>query len=820
MRNKKRLPKTLWVVFIVILALTACFQARVQHPSATLPGRYEHYTLLPNGWKLSPAGRQIPIGELPLKLLITEDEHYAFTCNSGMGENSLSLIDLQKEKEIQRLVVDKTWRGLAYDGQKKQLYVSGGNDDFVLVFSFQNERLVPADTIFLKAKDEKKSLSVTGLALNARKKQLYAVTRESNLFIALDLPSKRIIKKLSLPGKCYDVIVDHRLQTAYISVWEKAQILPVNLQNFTAQAPIPVGDHPNEMVITKDDTRLFVANANNNSASAVDLDVGKVTETLIASVRADAPYGSTPNALALNADESVLFIANADNNALALFDVSQPGQARSMGFIPVGWYPTAVGFLTKSGQIVVANGKGLSSRANPEGPRPGQKKVSQTQQFIGRLFKGTLSLIHQPDEAQLAKFTRAVYRNTPYVNKKQADSTSQSVIPTLHNGRRSKSIRHVFYIIKENRTYDQVFGDLREGNGDSSLCLFPRDITPNSHRLAEQFALFDNFYVDAEISADGHNWSTAAYATDYVEKIWPVLAGGRGGTYDFEGGVPIAAPSSGYIWDAALNKGLRLRNYGEFTPGKKNKKGLYIARESRLVPSTCPSYPGFNLRIPDTTRYRIWAQDFDSLSAIGRIPDLNIIRLPNDHTAGTLKGMPTIKAMVADNDYALGLIVEHLSHSSVWANSIVFVLEDDAQDGSDHVDAHRSLLFVVGPHVKRHYVDHTMYSTPSVLKTIELILGLRPMTQFDLSAMPILAPITDESNRQSYEAVQPPVNLQQINDGSAYGAKRCAEMNLTVEDAIPEIEFNEIIWKAMRGAQAIMPAPVRSAYVKIIEEDD
>jgi len=816
--NKKRFLGTGWIAFVLIFSATACFQPQFKQNTASLPGQYENYTLLPNGWKLTPAGRHILIGELPLKLLVTEDENYAFTCNSGMGENSVSLIDLKKEKEIQRLTVDKTWRGLAFNVPKSQLYVSGGNDDVVLVFDFKQKQLSLADTIFLKEKEQKAVLSVTGLAFNLQKKQLYVVTKESNQFIAIDVIDKSIIKTIILPGKCYDVLIDHRLQTAYVSIWEKAEIVPVNLQDFTAGTPIPVGEHPSEMVITKDDLRLFVANANNNSVSVVDLAAGKVSETLIASIKEDAPYGSTPNALALNSDESVLFIANADNNALCLFNISEPGHSRSLGFIPVGWYPTAVSYLGKTKQIIVANGKGLGSMANPEGP--GQKKSSKTRQYIGSLFKGTLSFIAAPDAGQLADYTRQVYGNTPYVAKKQPVINNQSVIAATHNGRRSKAIRHVFYIIKENRTYDQVFGDLKQGNGDSALCLFPRRVTPNSHRLAEQFTLFDNFYADAEVSADGHNWSTAAYATDYVEKLWPVLYGRRGGSYDFEGGVPAAIPSSGYIWDAALKKGLRLRNYGEFTPGKKNKQGIYTSREPKLQPYTCPEYPGFNLKITDVTRFKIWAKDFDSLAVSGRAPDLSIIRLPNDHTAGTRKGMPAIESMVADNDYALGLFVEHISNSSVWESSIIFVLEDDAQNGSDHVDAHRSLLFVIGPYVKRNYVDHTMYSTSSALKTIELILGLSPMTQFDLSATPVLPAITDKSIVERYRAVLPEVDLQLINDGTAYGAKRCAEMNLAVEDAIPDVEFNEIIWRAVRGDHSSMPAPVRSAFVTILDDKD
>jgi hypothetical protein len=375
-------------------------------------------------------------------------------------------------------------------------------------------------------------------------------------------------------------------------------------------------------------------------------------------------------------------------------------------------------------------------------------------------------------------------------------------------------------VIKENRTYDQVYGDIKEGNGDTSLCLFGKDITPNQHKLAEDFTLFDNFYVDAEVSADGHNWLDAAYATDFVEKNWPTEYGGRGGTYDYEPNIKISRPSSGYIWNNALSKGLSVRDYGEFVSQPDENKEYYVAEDEAMSKYACDYYPGWNLSISDVKRYEAWEKDFEGFEKSGNLPDLNIVYLPNDHTRGTEKNELTPKAYVAQNDYALGKLVDKISHSRFWKESIIFVLEDDAQNGPDHVDAHRSGVLVISPYIKRHYVDHTLYSTSSVLKTIELILGLKPMTQFDLSANPMLFAITDTPDLSAFNHVEPLHDLNERNLASAYGSGRSSQLDFSRPDAIPDVEFSKIIWKSIKGKDSKYPAPVRNAFVKINAETD
>jgi hypothetical protein len=382
----------------------------------------------------------------------------------------------------------------------------------------------------------------------------------------------------------------------------------------------------------------------------------------------------------------------------------------------------------------------------------------------------------------------------------------------LHPGEVSP-VKYVFYIIKENRTYDQVFGDIEKGNGDAELCLFGEEITPNHHQLAETFTLFDNFYVNAEVSADGHNWSMGAYATDYTEKTWPTLYGGRGGTYDYEGTREISFPEEGYIWDYCRKNGISYRSYGEFI-------GENGARVEALEGHYDKSFTGFKLSFMDTARFHLWQEDFDSLLAIGEVPQFNIIRLPNDHTAGASLGSYTPRSMVADNDLALGMLVDYISHSKIWDESAIFVLEDDAQNGPDHVDAHRSVLLVISPYTKRNYVDHTLYSTTSVLRTMELVLGLPPMSQYDAAAMPLYRSFTAKKDFSPYHFLPNRYRLDEKNVKNDRLAELSAGFNLEEEDAADDIAFNEVIWKTVKGLDSEMPPPRRGAFIRVIENEE
>jgi hypothetical protein len=375
-------------------------------------------------------------------------------------------------------------------------------------------------------------------------------------------------------------------------------------------------------------------------------------------------------------------------------------------------------------------------------------------------------------------------------------------------------IKYCIYVIKENRTYDQVLGDIPEGNGDPKLCLFPERVSPNCHRLAREFVLLDNFYVESEVSADGHEWSMAAYATDYVEKTWPLNYGhNRAGKFPYpaEGRFPIAAPAGGYLWDRAREAGVTYRSYGEFVSEESSPDTPVKARVKSLEGHIDEWFHGWDLKYPDIKRTERFISELKRFETEGEMPRLQILRLPNDHTQGAAPGARTPTAFVADNDLALGQLVEAVTHSRFWPQTAIFVVEDDAQNGPDHLDAHRTTAYVISPYTRRGVVDSTMYSTSSMLRTMELILGLRPMSQFDAAARPMFNSFQAASDLRPYQARPANVNLEERNEKRAWGSG--LKMNFAREDAADDLLLNEAIWRSVRGAGSPMPAPVRAAFV-------
>lgn len=793
-------------------------------PAQTLPELEANRILLPNGWHLTPVGTSLPLGDLPLNMAISHNQQWMAVTNNGQSKQSIQLINLQTRKIAHTVEIDKAWLGLRFSADDRLLYVSGGNDNRILRYNINQEKLQFRDSIILGPSWPEK-ISVAGLDVDDKRQLLYTVTKENNSLYVVDLQTKKMLRRIQLPAENYTCLLSPDKKELYISSWGSAQLLVYHTQLNKLIATIPVGSNPNDLCLTKNGRLLYVANANDNSVSIVDVKKRKVLETIVASLFADAPTGSTTNSVALSSDEKTLYIANADNNCLAAFDVSITGNSRSVGFIPVGWYPTCV--RTAGNNIYVSNGKGYTSLANPNGPQPISKKISLSfqqgdtshateVQYIGGLFKGTLSIIPTPNSDQINIFTKAVYRNSPYSKNRERITSGEAGNPIPRKPGDSTPIRYVFYIVKENRTYDQVLGDMPEGNGDTSLCLFGEKITPNQHALAREFVLLDNFYVDGEVSADGHNWSFGAYATDYLEKTWVTSYGGRGGNYDAEGNRAIANNKKGFIWDYCQRAGISYRTYGEFADD-------YKPNIPALVGHFCPYYTSWDESVRDTTRVNQWKRDFDSLLAINAVPRLSTLRLINDHTEGLRKGKPTPFAHVADNDHAVGMFIEHLSKSKIWKESVVFILEDDAQDGPDHVDAHRSTAYVAGGFVKRNFVDHTMYTTSSMLRTIELILGLEPMSQYDAAAEPMWRCFTSQPNLTPFTTRALQVDINEKNKVENVWQRISEKLDFSKEDRAPDRLFTEVIWKAVKGEHAVVPAPRRAAFFQPFhksEEDD
>jgi len=776
---------------------------------------------LPNGWSLSPAGKQIPLGDLPLNVAISPDLKYAAVTNNGQSKQSVQLIRLRDKQVTDAFEVGKSWFGLTFGDDGQSLYASGGNDNWILRFETRHGKLVCRDTIKL-GKPWPEKISVAGIAVDEAGHRLYAVTKENNSLYIIDTGTKKTIRQILLGGEGYTCLLSPDKKQLYCSCWGCDKVIIVNAASMEVEGSIVVGDNPNDMVFGKSGRFLYVANANDNSVSVIDVVRRVVTETLNTALFPVTPAGSTTNSVALSQDGKTLYAANADNNCLAVFDVSTPGQAKGLGFIPTGWYPTCVRVADQ--QILVANGKGLSSLPNPQGPNPvrktykvvsrkGDPKKAAEVQYIGGLFKGTLSMVESPDESKLAEFSGQVYANTPYSQETENQAHGMPGNPIPCRLGEASPIRYVFYIVKENRTYDQVLGDMPLGNGDTSLVLFGAKYTPNQHALASEFVLMDNFYVDGEVSADGHNWSLGAYATDYLEKNWPTSYGGRGGNYDAEGTREIANNKNGFIWDYCKRQGVTYRTYGEFADD-------YKANIPVLEGHFCPYYTSWDQTVMDTTRFRQWRRDFDSLLAIGQLPRLNTLRFINDHTEGLRKGRPTPFAEVADNDLAVGLFVEYLSQSPVWNECAVFIVEDDAQNGPDHVDAHRSTAYVAGGLVKQSFVDHTPYSTSSVLRTIELILGLPPMSQYDAAAEPLWRCFDASVHHPAFQVRPVGTDLFEKNTAINEWQQKSEEFNFGMEDRAPEQALNEVIWVACRGTAKPCPPPVHAAFVRINNTDE
>ncbi|WP_406695571.1 bifunctional YncE family protein/alkaline phosphatase family protein [Singulisphaera sp. Ch08] len=602
---------------------------------------------------------------------------------------------------------------------------------------------------------------------------------------------------------------------------------------------IDVGLHPSGMISDPAGRFVYVANANSDTVSVIRTETDEVVETISCRPEGRLPFGSGCNALALSPNGETLYVANGTNNCIAVVRLgarsssskSNPPQSqdsRLSGLIPTGWYPGAVLVSNDGKTLFVANIKGVGSlsrlKGNEREPRP-EKEGMNSHDYLG-----SVSIIPVPDDEQLAKQTAEVNTNNRLAYsltglEKARPDVAAVPVPQRHG--EPSVFKHVIYVIKENRTYDQVFGDMAEGNGDPNLVMFGEDVTPNHHKLAREFTLFDNFYCSGVLSADGHQWVNEAYVTDYLEKAF----GGFTRSYPYEGSDPLAFASSGFLWDNALERKKTFFNFGEFVKGSAPKGATWAdmyeefktnagkfkveakVNVKSLEPYSHPAYPGFVMSIPDVYRAKLFIKELAEYERKGEFPNLVYLFLPCDHTSGTRPGSPTPRAMVADNDLALGQVVEAVSKSQFWKDTCFFIVEDDPQAGFDHVDSHRTVALVISPYTKRKYVDSTSYNQTGMVKTIELILGLPPMNQLDLSATamrdcfqakPDLTPYTLTPNRIELDEMNPP--LAKLTGQALHWAKESLALDLDEADEADENTFNRILWYAARGESAPYPA--------------
>jgi YVTN family beta-propeller protein len=581
---------------------------------------------------------------------------------------------------------------------------------------------------------------------------------------------------------------------------------------------IEVRLHPSGMTIHPDGSRLFVANANSDLISVINTKTDEVIKELSSKPMAELPFGSAPNALAIAPDGNTLYVANGGNNLIAVIDL-RTGSLN--GLIPTGWYPGAVTLNRNGNTLFVANTKGVGGRYLGLRKKIGYKSNDHL---------GSVSFIPVPSKDTLEKYTvrAATNMRLPKINQTiHLEKVKERIVPVPTKPGERSVFKHVLYIIKENKTYDQVFGDLPQANGDSSLCQFGRNITPNHHSLAENFVVLDNTYCNGVLSADGHQWTNEGYVTDYLEKSF----GGFARSYPYEGDDPLAFASSGFIWDNVLRHGLSFRDYGEFVkaviePEKATWTDVYndyinntnhvkikaTSEVHTLRPFLCPTFIGFPQTVPDVYRAREFIKELHACEAKDSLPNFMIMLLPNDHTTGTKEGFPTPKASIADNDLALGQIVEAVSKSKFWKETAIFVIQDDPQSGLDHVDGKRTVAFCISPYTKRGEVVSTQYNQNSILRTIELILGLPPMSQFDLTATPMVDCFRNEPDFTPYTALPSNIPLDQLNPKLAslkgkqkYWAKKSMEMPFEEVDMAEDDVLNRIIWYAVKGYDVPYP---------------
>jgi YVTN family beta-propeller protein len=780
--------------------------------------------VLPNGWKVTPAGKIVALaGDMPLRVLPLHDGRRALVLTGGYHDHSLSIVDIAGGKILRNLELGKDWAGLAVDSSGSTVFVSGGGplpngferdlaspplDDLVresltkpiLRVSLQKDQLAPLPGLSIPGLAEKDRF-IAGLAV-ARDGALYIVNTEADTVYKLHAKDGSVLASVKVGYRPFAIAISPDSQAVAVSNWGDKSVSLLEPASLKELSRVGVETHPSDLAYAPDG-RLFVANAGSNSVSVIA--DGKVIETIKTSLDPQDLVGSTPDALAVSPDGKLLYVANADNNDVAMISIARKGDSAVLGFIPTGWYPSAVGVTPDGKKLLVATGKGIGSRPTVPvlGKHPEKAPDPSTPfDYVGDILSGNLEIIDVPHPKELKTYTQQVYANVP----KPEQATTQEDEAQAREA--FSHIKHVLYIIRENRTYDQVFGDLGRGNGDPKLVLFGKDITPNAHDLANQTVILDNLYVNGEVSEDGHQWSNAAYATNFTEKGWPSNYSSRGEPKADE---RLTASPAGYLWDNCRKHGLTYVSYGEFA-------------RFRADPGHAPQFEGVKglqehfsrgwLEVMmnaarDPEKVPFFIDDLHRAERTGDWWQFMVMHLPEDHTYGLEAGRYTPKATVGSNDLALGRVVEAISHSRFWAETAIFVIEDDAQDGPDHVDAHRTVGLVISPYTKGGFVDSTQYTTASMVHTMELILGLLPMTQYDCAATPMYRSFQSHPNLWAFQARTPQTDLQAKNPATGPGAEASAKLDFSHWDRADPDALNKILWEALRPGEP-MPAPVHS----------
>ena len=791
---------------------------------------------LHSGWKISPAGVHQTVGDMLLGTALSPDGKTLAMTNVGYAPHQLHLVDVVDGTVRQSLPLERAWNGLVWSGDGTTIYVSGGASPFIHVFKKQAEGAfakfgtitVPGLTQNVPVEPGKMPAYLAGMALSSDGHTLFVANISTDTLYAVGLPDGQPVRsrKLQEGARPYCLRAGPGTQELYVTQWALSAIAVLDMNTLETIRTIKTGNHPNDILFTADG-RMFVSCGNDDTVHAHDPLTGRTRERLRVSLTPKSPAGATPGALAATPDGVTLFVANADNNSVAVIDIRRMDASRVKGFIPTGWYPTAVACSTDGKRLFIGSGKGLGTKPNPVAQLPINPTAPLGYEYIGKMLSGLISMLPIPDDAALAGFTRQVFNNTPYQDALldkpvQTPSAKKNPVPS-RVGRRSP-IRYVLYIIKENRTYDQVFGAFQDhtgkprGDGDPNLTLFGEEVTPNQHELARKYVLLDNIFCSGEVSADGHPWSTGAYVTDITQRSWPAQYAGRGRQPLTE---KATIPPAGYIWDLCAKAGLSYRSYGEYVyatgPDSPPEPLLSVDGATSLKGHSSAGWQAAratNKR--DFEKAAIFIAELHAFERLNNLPRFMVMSLGENHTSGTRPGAFTPKASVASNDLALGRIVEACTRSKFWREMAIFVIEDDAQNGPDHVDAHRTAALVISPYAQRQHLDSTFYTTVSMLRTMELILGLPPMSQYDAAATPMYNSFTQKPDFSTYTALPARLDLMAKNPEKAFGARSSMLLDFSDYDRLTREEediLNRALWHSIKGVEVPYPAPVRSALI-------
>jgi len=848
---------------------------------------------------VTPAGVQVELPQMrPNALALSPDGHLLVT--TGLtNEQFLVIVDPAAGSIVQRVPFphggvegenastegiprsDKTAQlsvtGLAFSPDGSRIYMSSISGDIKVFGVSQDHKVSPLFSIMLPSVKafERTNEIPAGLAVSPDGKRLYVAGNLSNRLFELDTATGRILRTWEVGVAPFDVVlVENKI---YVSNWggrrpdansvvgpagggmrvrvdargiaNEGSVSVIHL-NPNSEPPTPdfellTGLRPCALALSPNHRWLVVANAGSDTLSVIDTRTVQIVETVCARQNPGDLFGAQPNALAFDKSGRKLFVCNGTQNAVAVFQF-KPGASKLLGLIPVGWFPGDIAFDARQNRIYVANIKSIGTAMEQPGRNLGKGVGFNTKQYTG-----SLSLVPVPSAKELAADTQTALANLRYPLLAQAKlppRENQLPVPVPERVGEPSVFQHVIYLIKENRTYDQVLGDVTTGNGNADLCIFGERVTPNQHKLVRNFVLLDNTYCSSILSADGHQWVDTGIATDYVEREFAGWArsypsGGFG-----EGGKDALAYSpAGFIWDNALAHGKTVVDFGEFTSDTKHWKDSrstnvtfldtyrdFVGGSNAIAYSCEPdieplrpfiatNFIGWDLAVPDVWRAAQFIKDLKQYEASDNLPNLVILWLPNDHTSGTKTNFPTPAAQVADNDLAVGQVLDAVSHSKFWTNTCILAVEDDPQNGWDHVSGYRTTAYVASAWTKRGAVVNTQYNQTSLLRTMELILGLPPMNQMDATATPMFECFSSTPDFTPFDAVTNNVPLDEMNRPrkkiSDPQLRKDADVSATLplakEDQCPEDVLNRILWRAMKGPQA--PYPVWA--VKAVDDD-